>query len=185
MTFFTLAVIALLLRLSISLFRFFYPREEAFGVRRRRIQNIQNLHRGEEENGWPFTQYALGVVFILYIAWFCDLLFNPKSAEAASKEIVDRYRWDNSVYDYAMWHNVFGHNFSMFFASDQTSKPNPPETGTGGAKNESSIEVNGVGGAKNESSSEVNGTGSAKNESSSEVNGTGGANDEMSSTPAD
>uniref|UniRef100_A0A914H7Y0 Uncharacterized protein n=1 Tax=Globodera rostochiensis TaxID=31243 RepID=A0A914H7Y0_GLORO len=80
-------------------------------------------------------------------------------------------------------------------------KPNnPPETGTGGAKNESSSEVTGTGGAKNESSSEVNGTGGAKNESSSEVNGTGGAknessseengmttgaNDEMSSTPAD
>uniref|UniRef100_A0A914H890 Uncharacterized protein n=1 Tax=Globodera rostochiensis TaxID=31243 RepID=A0A914H890_GLORO len=52
-------------------------------------------------------------------------------------------------------------------------KPNnPPETGTGGAKNESSSEVNGTGGAKNESSSEENGM-------------TTGANDEMSSTPAD
>ncbi|KAI3417519.1 hypothetical protein GPALN_013239 [Globodera pallida] len=77
---------------------------------------------------------------------------------------------------------------------------NAPETGTGGAKNESSSEENGMmTGAKNESSSEENGTGSkdkssseengmmtgAKNESSSEENGTSGAKDESSSTPAD
>uniref|UniRef100_A0A914IBK9 N-acetyltransferase domain-containing protein n=1 Tax=Globodera rostochiensis TaxID=31243 RepID=A0A914IBK9_GLORO len=39
------------------------------------------------------------------------------------KEIVDRYGWDNSVYDYAMWHKVFGPNFSMFFALDKNREP--------------------------------------------------------------
>uniref|UniRef100_A0A183BJW5 Chitin-binding type-2 domain-containing protein n=1 Tax=Globodera pallida TaxID=36090 RepID=A0A183BJW5_GLOPA len=65
-------------------------------------------------------------------------------------------------------------------------KPNnPPETGTGGAKDKSSSEENGMTtGAKNESSSEKNGmTTGAKNESSSEENGTTGA--KASSTPAD
>uniref|UniRef100_A0A183BVD0 Secreted protein n=1 Tax=Globodera pallida TaxID=36090 RepID=A0A183BVD0_GLOPA len=60
-------------------------------------------------------------------------------------------------------------------------KPNnPPKTGTGGAKNESSFEQNGMmTGAKNESSSEENGTTSgAKDKASFEENGTGGAKKE-------
>ncbi|KAL3072020.1 hypothetical protein niasHT_035702 [Heterodera trifolii] len=40
------------------------------------------------------------------------------------QEIVDRFGWDNSAYDYAMWRKAFGpNNFGMFFALDENRVP--------------------------------------------------------------
>uniref|UniRef100_A0A183BHD6 N-acetyltransferase domain-containing protein n=1 Tax=Globodera pallida TaxID=36090 RepID=A0A183BHD6_GLOPA len=43
--------------------------------------------------------------------------------QTIAKEVVDKFGWDNSAYDYGLWNKVFGSNFSMFFALDQNRQP--------------------------------------------------------------
>ncbi|KAI3416169.1 hypothetical protein GPALN_005716 [Globodera pallida] len=43
--------------------------------------------------------------------------------QTIAKEVVDKFGWDNSAYDYGLWNKVFGSNFNMFFALDQNRQP--------------------------------------------------------------